>query len=82
MLFDTGQWDEALAEVGVVPGDAKDPGAACCDHGVAAVISFHRGDTGAAQDHLAAAAPHAKQIGNRVVGALTLARSLDCRASR
>ena len=77
LLFNTGQWAEALTEVGVVPEDTKDPGVACCDHGIAAVISFHRGDTGAAQQHLAAAAPHAKQIGNRVVGALTLARSLD-----
>ena len=77
LLFNTGQWAEALTEVGVVPEDTKDPGVACCDHGIAAVISFHRGDTGAAQQHLSAAAPHAKQIGNRVVGALTLARSLD-----
>ena len=77
LLFNTGQSAEALTEVGVVPEDTKDPGVACCDHGIAAVISFHRGDTGAAQQHLAAAAPHAKQIGNRVVGALTLARSLD-----
>ena len=82
LLFNTGQWAEALTEVGVVPEDTKDPGVACCDHGIAAVISFHRGDTGAARQHLAAAAPHAKQIGNRVVGALTLARSLDCRAGR
>ena len=48
---------------------------ACCDHGIAAVICFHRGDTSAAQQHLAAAAPHAEQIGNRVVGTLALARS-------
>jgi DNA-binding CsgD family transcriptional regulator/tetratricopeptide (TPR) repeat protein len=77
LLFNSGQWAEALAEVGVVPEDTKDPAVACCDHGIAAVISFHRGDTSAAQQHLATAAPHAKQIGNRVVGALTLARSLD-----
>lgn len=77
LLFTTGQWAGALTEVGVIPDDAKDPGVACCDHGIAAVISFHRGDTSAAQQHLSAAAPHAKQIGNRVVGALTLARSLD-----
>ena len=77
LLFNTGQWAEALTEVGVIPDDAKDPAVACCDHGIAAVISFHRGDTSAAQQHLSAAAPHAKQIGSRVVGALTLARSLD-----
>ncbi len=48
---------------------------ACCDHGVAAVICFHRGDASAARSHLAAAAPHAKRIGSRVVGPLALARS-------
>ncbi len=81
LLFNTGQWAEALTAVGVIPDDTKDPGVACCDHGVAAVISFHRGDTSAAEQHLSAAAPHAKQIGNRVVGALTLARSLDAEQS-
>ena len=48
---------------------------ACCDHGIAAVICFHRGDISAARRHLAAAAPHAERIGNRVVGTLALARS-------
>jgi hypothetical protein len=49
---------------------------ACCDHGVAAVICFHRGEAIAAREHLAAAAPHAGRIGNRVVGPLALAGSL------
>ncbi|MGI8450505.1 MAG: ATP-binding protein [Streptosporangiaceae bacterium] len=75
LLFDTGRWDEALAEVAVVEEVSKDPGVACCDHGIAAMISFHRGDPGAGRRHLAAAAPHAKRIGNRVVGPLALARS-------
>ena len=48
---------------------------ACCDHGIAAVICFHRGESAAARQHLAAAAPHARRIGNRVVGTLALARS-------
>ncbi len=77
LLFHTGRWDEALAEVGVLHEDLKEPGAACCDHGVAAVIRFHRGETAAGRCHLAAAAPHAQRIGNRVVGPLALARSLD-----
>ena len=75
LLFNTGHWDDALTEVGVVREVTKDPGVACCDHGVAAVISIHRGDIGTAQCHLAAAAPHAERIGNRVVGTLALARS-------
>jgi DNA-binding CsgD family transcriptional regulator/tetratricopeptide (TPR) repeat protein len=78
LFFDTGHWDDAQAEVGPAQGAVKDPGAACCDRGVAAVICFHRGDTGTARDHLDAAAPHAKRIGNRVVSTLALARSLDC----
>jgi DNA-binding CsgD family transcriptional regulator len=77
LLFQTGRWDDALAEVEVLQGASKDPGMACCDHGIAAVICFHRGEAGAARRHLAAAAPHARRIGKRVVGPLALARSLD-----
>ena len=77
LLFQTGRWDDALAEVGVLPEDLKEPGAACCDLGIAAVISFHRGETGAARGYLAAADPHAKRIGHRLIGPLALARSLD-----
>ena len=77
LLFDTGRWDDAMAEVGVVHDDLKEPGAACSDHGIAAVICFHRGEITAARGHLEAAVPHATRIGNRVVGPLALARSLD-----
>ena len=78
MLFETGRWDDALAEVEILPEDLKEPGAACCDLGIAAVICFHRGETAAARRHLAAAVPHAKRIGHRLIGPLALARSLDC----
>ena len=77
LLFETGQWDDALAEVEILQEDLKEPAAACCDLGIAAVISFHRGETGTARRHLAAAAPHAQRIGHRLVGSLALARSLD-----
>ena len=77
LLFDTGRWDDALAEVGVLREDLKEPIAACCDLGIAAVICFHRGQVTAARRHLAAAVPHAKRIGSRVIGPLALARSLD-----
>ena len=33
--------------------------------GIAAVISFHRGETDAARRHLAAAGPHAERLGHR-----------------
>ena len=78
LLFETGRWDEALAELEIVPEDLKEPGAACCELGIAAVIGFHRGETDAARRHLAAAEPHAKRIGNRPISELALARSLDC----
>ena len=78
LLFETGQWDDALAEVQIVHEDLKEPAAACGELGIAALISFHRGEIGAARQHLAAAVSHAKQIGHRLIGALALARSLDC----
>ena len=78
LLFQTGRWDDALAEVGMVHEDLKEPAAACCDLGIAAVISFHRGEIGAARSHLAAAAPHPERLGHRLIPSLALARSLDC----
>jgi DNA-binding CsgD family transcriptional regulator/tetratricopeptide (TPR) repeat protein len=78
LLFETGRWDEALTELETVPGDLKEPGVACSELGIAAVIGFHRDQTDAARRHLAAAEPHAKRIGNRPISQLALARSLDC----
>jgi DNA-binding CsgD family transcriptional regulator/tetratricopeptide (TPR) repeat protein len=81
LLFDTGQWAVALAEVQALEGALKEPGAACIDLGIAAVICFHRGDITEARRHLTAAAPYAERIGNRVVAPLALARSLDREAA-
>ena len=78
LLFQTGQWGDALAEVGMVHEDLKEPAGACCDLGIAAMICFHRGEIGAARRHLAAAAPHAERLGHRLITSLTVARSLDC----
>ena len=78
LLFETGRWDDALAEVESLPENLKEPAVACIDLGIAAVISFHRGETGAARRHLAAAVPHATRIGHRLIGRLAVARSLDC----
>jgi DNA-binding CsgD family transcriptional regulator len=61
-----------------VPEDLKEPAAACGELGIAAVISFHRGEIDAARRLLAASVPHAKRIGNRLLGPLALAHSLDC----
>jgi DNA-binding CsgD family transcriptional regulator len=77
LLFNSGRWGDAMAEVEALPEDLKEPIAACSDLGIAAVICFHRGDIPEARGHLAAAAPHAERIGNRMIGPLALARSLD-----
>ncbi len=77
LLFETGRWDDALAEVEILPEDLKEPGVACCDFGIAAMICFHRGDIAAARQHLAAAAPHAERLGRRTISPLALARGLD-----
>ncbi len=77
LLFETGRWDDALTEVEILHENLRAPNVACMNHGIAAVISFHRGEADAARRHLADAVPHAELIGNRVIGSLVLARSLD-----
>jgi DNA-binding NarL/FixJ family response regulator/tetratricopeptide (TPR) repeat protein len=77
LLFQTGRWDDALDLAGAPPGDLAEPAAACCDLGVAAVISFHRGEVAAARGYLAAAGPYTRRLGRRPIGPLALARSLD-----
>jgi DNA-binding CsgD family transcriptional regulator/tetratricopeptide (TPR) repeat protein len=77
LFFDTGRWADAMVEVEALHEGLKESIAACCDLGVAAVICLHRGDTAAARRHLDAAIPPAERIGNRVIGPLALARSLD-----
>ncbi len=78
LRFETGHWDEVLAEVEVLQENLKEAAVACVILGVAAVIQFHRGEIDAARSQLAAAVPHAKRIGHRPIGTLALARSLDC----
>jgi DNA-binding CsgD family transcriptional regulator len=77
LLFESGRWDDALAEVETVHEDLKEPAAVCNELGIAAVIGFHRGETDAARRHLAASVAHTGRIQNRVIGPLALARSLD-----
>jgi DNA-binding CsgD family transcriptional regulator len=77
LFFDTGRWNDAMSGADILHVDQKEPAAACSDLGIAAVICFHRGDLAAARGHLAAAEAHVRRIGNRVLGPLALARSLD-----
>lgn len=85
LLFDTGQWDDALADAAAPPdmappegplGDSRNPVVECVRHGIAATIRLHRGDA-LGHDHLRAAEPYAEKISRRVVGALALARCLE-----
>jgi DNA-binding CsgD family transcriptional regulator len=66
-----------MAEVEALDEEVKEPMAACCDLGIAAVIRFHRGDHAAARASLAASVPRAERIGSQVIGSLLLARSMD-----
>jgi DNA-binding CsgD family transcriptional regulator/tetratricopeptide (TPR) repeat protein len=77
LFFDTGRWAEAMEEVEALHKSLKEPIAACTDLGIAGAICFHRGEVTAARRHLAAAVPYARQTGNRVIGPLALAQSLD-----
>jgi DNA-binding CsgD family transcriptional regulator len=77
LYFAAGRWDDALHRVDIAYEGLMEPAAACSDLGIAAVICFHRGDFAAGRSHLAAAEAHVTQIGNRVIGPLALARSLD-----
>jgi DNA-binding CsgD family transcriptional regulator/tetratricopeptide (TPR) repeat protein len=76
LMLGAGRWDDALAEVDVVPDDQKDPGVVCCDHGVAAIIHLHRDEPAAARHHLDVAALHSERAGDEVVESLVRARSL------
>ncbi|MGH3253434.1 MAG: hypothetical protein ACRDOI_45445, partial [Trebonia sp.] len=77
LLFEIGRWDDALAEMAVMPQGMEGHAAACAELGIAALISFHRGAVTAARDFLAAADPHAARVGRRLISPFTLARSLD-----
>ncbi|HWM74327.1 MAG TPA: hypothetical protein VNQ53_11335, partial [Nocardioides sp.] len=76
LYFEVGRWDESLAEIRAIDDHMKDPSIACCAHGIAAVVAFHRGNAELAGRHLSQAAPTSRLMGNRVVGPLALARSL------
>ena len=76
-LYGIGRWDEALAEITVVPEGLKDPLTACVDLGIAAWINFHRNEPATARRQLADAEPHAERMGQRSVPSLLLARSLE-----
>ena len=77
LYFETGRWDDALAEIDTVPMDLKEPIQASDELAITAVICFHRNEPGAARRCLADAAPHTERAGHRVIAALLLARSME-----
>jgi DNA-binding CsgD family transcriptional regulator/tetratricopeptide (TPR) repeat protein len=77
LFFETGRWDDALAEIETVPTDLKEPSAASDDLGITATIKFHRNEPALARHHLIEAGPHACRVGQRSIPPLILARSLD-----
>ncbi|MGZ4432400.1 MAG: helix-turn-helix transcriptional regulator [Trebonia sp.] len=76
-LFETGRWEDALSEIERLPENIQEPAAACCDLGMAAVISFHRGEIATARGYVEAAVPYADRLGHRLIPQLALAHSLD-----
>jgi DNA-binding CsgD family transcriptional regulator len=77
LLFETGHWDDALAELTAVPEELKEPAGACGELSIAAMICFHRGEIDAGRRYLDAAAPHANRIGHLLIAPYALARSLE-----
>jgi DNA-binding CsgD family transcriptional regulator/tetratricopeptide (TPR) repeat protein len=78
LQYDVGRWDDALKQANPDEAEAGagDPFVECSDHGAMATIRLHRGDPAAAQ-HLLDAQASADRLGDRLVGSLTLARSLE-----
>ncbi|MGM1061631.1 helix-turn-helix transcriptional regulator [Saccharothrix sp. Mg75] len=74
LLLDAGRWDEALVDVDLLADDLKHPLASRCDHGVAALIHLHRGDSAGARRHLDSVGAG---LEGHVVGPLALAVSLE-----
>jgi DNA-binding CsgD family transcriptional regulator len=77
LFYETGRWDDALAEIDTVPMDLKEPVQASDELAITAVISFHRNDPEAARRYLADAGLHMERAGQRVIPPLLLARSLE-----
>ena len=80
-LFTMGRWDDALAEIGTLPADLKEPAVACCELAISATVSFHRGETAVARRQVASAAEYARRVGHRVIPEFALARSMDREAA-
>ncbi|GAA4704269.1 ATP-binding protein [Phytohabitans rumicis] len=75
LLFETGQWDDALVETDIERHQSNEPVTLCVSLSLAALIGLHRGDASAAQ-RLASADRYASRLGDRVLGPYVLAKSL------
>jgi len=77
LFFETGRWDEALAEIETVPTDLKEPLAASDELGITATIKFHRNEPAVGRGHLLSADEYSSRVGQQSIPPLILARSLD-----
>jgi DNA-binding CsgD family transcriptional regulator/tetratricopeptide (TPR) repeat protein len=77
ILYETGRWDDALAEIATLAENLKEPAAACVDLATMAVILFHQGDVDSARRYLDAATPHSERLGQRFIAQLALAQSMN-----
>jgi DNA-binding CsgD family transcriptional regulator/tetratricopeptide (TPR) repeat protein len=77
VLYEMGRWEEALAEIALVPEDLKEHLIACSDLGIGAKINLHRNNLEAARRFIAAAEPHAERAGHRMIPIFALAQSLE-----
>ena len=76
ILFFSGRWDDALAEIDASKGQHFFSHEAYV-RGVAAIIALHRGRSGAANSHLAAADAHVERAGGPIISLHFLGRILE-----
>ncbi|SNT39125.1 Tetratricopeptide repeat-containing protein [Asanoa hainanensis] len=76
LLFDIGNWDDALVEIDLALDVSKDPMVDCFQHGLAATIQLHRGEADS-ERHLKAADRFAEKVGARICRPFAMARALQ-----
>ncbi|HTF09036.1 MAG TPA: helix-turn-helix transcriptional regulator, partial [Asanoa sp.] len=76
LLFDVGNWDDALVEIDLALDVSKDPMVDCFQHGLAATIQLHRGEPDS-ERHLKAADRFAEKVGARICRPFAMARALQ-----
>lgn len=76
LFFQTGKWDDALAEIAAASA-VPEPYNLCQGAAAAALIALHRGDAAAARRQLAVVDDNAALLPDRVIGLARLAHAID-----